>query len=143
MKRLVSISAAMVFASVGTAHAQQGISVSPMPFTDGAALPIAPAVVARPGLPAAAPAAPAYELKTGEPIHLGMKAWAEREGWLLVWHPTISWKTLRGAKVDAVDISAAVSEVVDILRDEGKPVALRISGGNKVMEVMTTEVRND
>lgn len=140
MKPLVSITVALLLASAGAAHAQQGISVSPMPFNDGAALPIAPAAVPRAG---AAEAAPAYQLKTGEPIHEGMKTWADREGWMLVWHPTVSWRTLRGATVDAVDVAAAVSEVVDILRDEGKPVALRISAGNKVMEVMTTEVRND
>jgi hypothetical protein len=37
----------------------------------------------------------------------------------------------------------AVSEVIDILRSEGKPVQLRISDGNAVMEVLSTEVRND
>lgn len=82
-------------------------------------------------------------LRTGSPIHQELKGWATREGWEFVWHPTVSWKTLRATQFPQTDVAAAVTEVIDILRDEGKPVRLRISEGNKVMEVVSTEVRND
>jgi len=142
MDRFVRSLAAGVLLMAGAAHAQSGISVNPMPFGEPAGgLPIAPAATQpRPGVPAPLPT---YELRTGEPIHQGLKVWADREGWMLIWHPTVSWKTVRTAVIDAPDIARAVAEVVDILRDEGRPVALRISGGNKVLEVISTEVRND
>ena len=56
----------------------------------------------------------------------------------------MSWRVLREAYMtNAADVAAAVSEVIDILRDEGKPVRLKISDGNRVMEVFSSEVRND
>ena len=65
-------------------------------------------------------------------------------GWELLWHPTMSWRTVREANLSREpDVVAAVSKVIDILRDEGKPVRLKISDGNKVMEVLSNEVRND
>jgi hypothetical protein len=36
-----------------------------------------------------------------------------------------------------------VVELVSLLRSEGKPIQLRLSTGNKVMEVLSTEVVND
>ena len=139
MKRTTLIAIALASALASSyAAAQASITVTTQPYQDGTPLPFAPP--ARPG--ASAPA-PDYSLKTGQPIHLGIKAWADKDGWMLVWQPTVSWKTLRDARFEAADAAAAISEVIDILRDEGKPVALRISSGNKVMEVVTTEVRND
>ncbi len=43
----------------------------------------------------------------------------------------------------AADVTAAVTEAIDILRGEGKPLRLKISDGNRVMEVFSTEVSND
>ncbi len=114
------------------------------------AFPIAPAPLSLPVAPAAAipkaliePEPVRYQLRTGEPIHKDLQAWAEREGWELVWQPNASWRTLRSTQIEKNDIGSAVTEVIDILRDEGKPVRLRISDGNKVMEVISTEIRND
>ena len=87
--------------------------------------------------------APAFTLQTGQPIHEALQAWSTGADWTLNWHPTVSWKTLRGTTYSQPDVVSAVSEVVETLRFEGKPIALRVSDGNKVMEVISTEVRND
>ena len=103
--------------------------------------PVATPVVAAP--PAPQPA-PAFLLKKDQPIHEGLQEWAVASGWELLWYPTMSWRTVREANLSREpDVVAAVSKVIDILRDEGKPVRLKISDGNKVMEVLSNEVRND
>lgn len=111
------------------------------------AFPIQQAPLSLPVAPAAKPMVVVepvrYSLRTGEPIHKDLQFWADREGWELHWQPTVSWRTLRATEIDKNDLAGAVTEVIDILRDEGKPVRLRISDGNKVMEVISTEVRND
>lgn len=84
-----------------------------------------------------------YTLQTNQPIHEALKVWASNSDWVLNWQPTVSWKTLRGVTLQEEDVVAAVSEVIDTLRFEGKPIALRVSDGNRVMEVISTEVRND
>ncbi|MGE3342300.1 MAG: TcpQ domain-containing protein [Vicinamibacterales bacterium] len=129
---------ATLIGAANLAHAQQGISVSSQPYAE-TALPIAPAV--RPA--AAGISVAGYSLQTGEPIHTGLQAWAAREGWEFIWHPATSWKTLRGAQFPQKDLVAAVAEVVTTLRDEGKPLQLRVSEGNQVLEVFSTELKND
>jgi hypothetical protein len=95
-------------------------------------------------LPLAPPEQPAgYMLRTGEPIHTELKRWAEHYGWDFYWYHASSWKTLRETSINKGPVEDAVAEVIDILRAEGKPVQLRISAGNRVMEVLSTEVRND
>ena len=121
----------------------QGILISTEPFYDSPRLPFAPAA---PGARVAmAPLIPplVHRLRTGEPIHTELQRWAEHHGWELRWYPDKSWKTLRETVIGKTDVAEAVSEVIDILRGEGKPVQLRISDGNHVMEVLSTEVRND
>jgi toxin co-regulated pilus biosynthesis protein Q len=141
LKRLVLTVICLASLAANAAFAQ-GIAVSPQPYQDNAALPIAPIVV--PPAPGMKPAvAPQYVLHTGEPIDKAIVGWAEREGWLLQWYPAVSWKTLRETRFERTDVAAAVGEVIDVLRAEGKAVQLRISEGNHVMEVLSTEVRND
>ena len=123
-----------------------------------AADPVPPAAAAAPAAPAAAPAAavvasppaapPApkaivHDLRTGEPIHSELKRWAEFYGWDFHWYPARSWRTLRDTTIPKPQVDEAVAEVIEILRGEGKNVQLRISEGNRVMEVFSTEVRND
>ena len=85
-----------------------------------------------------------FVLQKDQPIHEAMQAWCKAEGWELSWYPSKSWKVFRAYEMDgSLDLVGAVSEVVDILRDEGKPIRLKISAGNRVMEVIGTEVRND
>jgi len=146
---------------VGAAHAQGFIDLRTKPKPPEAAAPAAAAASAA-AAPAAAggesravapvvvvPAAPeppktiAHELRTGEPIHTELKRWAEFYGWDFYWYHDRSWKTLRDTTIAKPKFDDAVAEVIDILRAEGKPVRLRISEGNRVMEVLSTEVRND
>ena len=97
-----------------------------------------------PGAQGEVDGAPAvHRLRSGEPIHTELQRWAEQGGWEFHWYPARSWKTMRDALIDKGSVVDAVSEVIDILRSEGKPVQLRISDGNAVMEVLSTEVRND
>lgn len=83
-------------------------------------------------------------IRKGRPINEALESWATAAGWTLLWYPSVSWKAIADVDMsDRRDVSAAVSEVISILREEGKPVQLRISEGNKVMEVISTEVKND
>ena len=85
-----------------------------------------------------------FRLRRGMPIHTQLEAWARFAGWQLIWYPSVSWRAIGDADLNKnKDVSAAVEEVVNILRDEGKPIRLRISEGNRIMEVVSNEVRSD
>ena len=84
-----------------------------------------------------------FVLQKGVPIHEALKSWAAASNWELIWQPTTSWKILRETRIGQTDVVSAVSEVIENLRFEGKPISLRINDGNNVMEVISTEVRND
>lgn len=121
----------------------QGIVISAEPFFDSPRLPFAPAAPGTGALNVAQRPLLVHRLRTGEPIHTELQRWAEHHGWEFRWYPDKSWKTLRETVIARSDVAEAVGEVIDILRGEGKPVQLRISDGNHVMEVLSTEVRND
>lgn len=130
----------------GAAHAQGAVRINTEAFQDNPTLPLAPAAGQRAvaGQSATAVAAPAgFVLRGGEPIHVEVARWASLAGWDLHWQARTSWRTLRDTAFPQSEVTAAITEVVEILRDEGKPLVLRISAGNKVMEVLSTEVRND
>lgn len=145
MKAILRTLVATGMAMTSLAASAQAVRLNADSYTDTPALPFA-RPPAQPGDAAKAATAsfPAgYVLRTGELISSDLAIWAQREGWEFFWQPTVSWRTVRGAQFPQTDIAAAVTEVVNILRDEGKPVRLRIFEGNKVMEVISTEVRND
>ncbi len=121
----------------------QTIRLNADSYTDAPVLPFALPTTASGDrvLPTQIPAG--YVLRTGELISTDLKLWATREGWEFIWHPSKSWRTLRATQFPQTDVASASTTVVDILRDEGKPVRLRISEGNKVIEVISTEVKND
>ena len=138
----LALLAAAVFASNGAAA--QAIERVQEPFMDLPALPFAPAATRQLPRPVEqTPAQAGFLLRGGQPISTEMAAWAARTGWEIYWHHRVSWKTIRDTVISRADVSEAVSEVIDILREEGKPIALRISAGNKVMEVLSLEVRNE
>jgi hypothetical protein len=137
-RALVLMAALAAFGPAGQAQSIEVSKDRSAPATQ--ALPFAPAPVKAPA-PPAAPPKPVYVLGTDQPVHEGLKAWAKAQDWELRWYPAVSWRVIREADFSsAPDLGAAVSEVVDILRDEGKPIKLRISEGNRIMEVMSTEV---
>ena len=60
----------------------------------------------------------------------------------LIWQPRTSWLAIGDASfADIKDVTLAVSEVITILRDEGKPIRLNIAEGNRIMEVVGNEIR--
>ncbi len=87
---------------------------------------------------------PKFVIEKDVPIHLALDAWAKSAGWTLIWYPPVSWKAISVVDLkDKKDVVAAISEVITILRIEGKPVRLRVSDGNNVMEVLSSEIKND
>jgi len=77
-------------------------------------------------------------------VHLALGDLARAEGWTFIWYPHISWKAVADISLlPYANAESAVSEVVELLRLEGKPIQLRLSEGNKVMEVLSTEVSHD
>ena len=102
-----------------------------------------PSALANP-VPATARPAPAFFLRKNELIHLSLLEWVRGTGWELVWQHPGSWRALGDTGFEGHgDVTQAISEVVRVLRAEGKPVRLRISEGNKVMEVLSSEVRHE
>ena len=141
--RRLAVSMLVLCALQPQAVPAQGILILTEPFFDSPRLPFAPAAPGIGATSSAQRAALVHRLRTGEPIHTELQRWAEHHGWEFRWYPDKSWKTLRETVIARSDVAEAVGEVIDILRGEGKPVQLRISDGNHVMEVLSTEVRND
>lgn len=85
---------------------------------------------------AAAPAADSgpWRLEAGLPIHVQLRAWAERANWTLVWKPSRSWVVPAKAEFRG-RFDEAVEQVVLNLAAEGKPVHLNIWEGNHVVEI--------
>jgi len=80
----------------------------------------------------------------GDLLHLALEALAGSAGWTFIWYPNVSWRAV--ADIDLRAYSApvtAVIELVRVMRQEGKPIQLRISQVNHVMEVLSTEVLHD
>lgn len=133
---------AEVAAAAPAATAASAAAPSAAPASPAAATP-APTAVATQAQAPEVPKTIKHELRTGEPIHTELKRWAEFYGWDFHWYHTKSWKTMRDTVIAKTSVDDAIAEVIDILRSEGKPVQLRISEGNRVLEVLSTEVRND
>lgn len=89
----------------------------------------------------AAPAAPTFFLRKGELVHAQIQAWAQAAGWELLWLPDVSWKVVGDTPFPGfTDVTLAVTEVISVLREEGRPVRLSIADGNRIMEVLSTDV---
>lgn len=87
------------------------------------------------------PAAPIFVLHKGALVHAELQAWAKASGWQLRWLPDVSWKVVGDTSFPNItDVTVAVTEVVNVLREEGRPVRLLIADGNKIMEVTSTDV---
>jgi hypothetical protein len=75
-----------------------------------------------------------WKLEAGLPIHVQLRAWAERANWTLVWKPSRSWVVPAKAEFRG-RFDEAVEQVVLNLAAEGKPVHLNIWEGNHVVEI--------
>ena len=83
-------------------------------------------------------------IRQGDLLHLDLEALARSAGWTFIWYPSVSWRAV--ADIDLRAYSApqtAVIELVRVMRQEGKPIQLRMSKANQVMEVLSTEVAHD
>lgn len=89
-----------------------------------------------------APAEIVFSLAEGEPIHEELIRWAQSAGWRLVWSLPGSWRVFAGADFRAENVVKATGAVIETLRDEGKPVRLAVYEGNRVMEVVSSELSN-
>jgi hypothetical protein len=80
----------------------------------------------------------------GSLLHLALQALSESQGWTFIWYPNVTWRAI--ADIDLTlypTAQSAVMQLVGLLRLEGKPIQLRMSEGNKVMEILSTQVNND
>lgn len=83
-------------------------------------------------------------IRKGRLINEGLEERAKAEGWTFLWYSKRRWEAI--ADIDMSHYKTAdeaVDDIVTGLREEGKPISLRISEGNKVMEIFSTEVKND
>lgn len=94
---------------------------------------------AAPALPAAAQP-PTWTLEPGMPLHLQLRAWAEKAGWQLEWKVPRSW-LVPARTAFAGRFDEALEQVVMSLTNEGKPVQLNIWEGNHVAEVLEVTPR--
>ena len=76
-----------------------------------------------------------YQLVAGRPVHLQIMDWAKSSGWVLKWSPQNTWEVFADTTIVASSADAAVEQVIQTLRMEGKPIRLRVYAGNRVMEV--------
>lgn len=84
------------------------------------------------------------KIPKGGLVHVFLRDLAQSEGWTFIWYPSVSWRAIADIDLTAyLNAERAVVELVSLLRLEGKPIQLRLSAGNKVMEVLSTEVVND
>ena len=110
--------------------------------------PVAPPVVEPKGLAAAEPvtvgAKKKFFIRKGDRIDLSLENLARSQGWEFLWYPSISWKAISDIDLSKYkDASEAVVDVINGLTQEGKPLKWRISDGNKVIEIFSTEVKHD
>ena len=83
-------------------------------------------------------------IRQGDLLHLALEALASAAGWTFIWYPSVSWRAVADIDLRAYsDPVPAVIELVRVMRQEGKPIQLRLSKANQVMEVLSTEVVHD
>jgi len=120
-----------------------GLAIAPLAAlaqTDEVRTPLASEaseILAKPAVEEEAPSH--WQLRRGLPVHTQLLTWAERSGWTLTWKPRVSW--LVAADVAFVgNFEQALSEVVEGLFFEGKPIRLVMWEGNRLAEVVPSDV---
>lgn len=89
-----------------------------------------------------APVNSVFAMREGQEIHSELSQWSTTENWRLVWALPHTWKVFADTEIQAVNAVKAVSAVVEILRDEGKAIRLVVYQGNRVMEVVSSDLSN-
>jgi len=74
------------------------------------------------------------------PLHVQLRAWAEKAGWELEWKVPRSW--IVPARTEFVGrFDEALEKVVVSLTNEGKPLQLNIWEGNHVAQILEVTPR--
>jgi len=80
-----------------------------------------------------------WQLRRGLPVHTQLLSWAERSGWALTWKPRVSWLVAADVEFEG-NFEQALTEVIESLFFEGKPVRLVLWEGNRLAEVVPSDV---
>jgi len=80
-----------------------------------------------------------WQLRRGLPVHTQLLTWAERSGWTLTWKPRVSWLVAADVAFSG-NFEQALTEVVEGLFFEGKPIRLVMWEGNRLAEVVPSDV---
>jgi len=80
-----------------------------------------------------------WQLRRGLPVHTQLLGWAERGGWTLSWVPKISWLVAADIEYKGT-FEQVLGEVVEGLFFEGKPIRLVLWEGNRLAEVVPSDV---
>lgn len=90
--------------------------------------------------PPMGPRANTWTLEAGIPLHIQLRAWAEKAGWELEWKVPRSWVV--PARTEFVGtFDEALEKVVVSLTNEGKPLQLNIWEGNHVAQILEVTPR--
>ena len=85
-----------------------------------------------------------HRIHQGDLLHQAFEALATSVGWTFLWYPAVSWRAIANIDLSAYkDPTLAIIELVKVMRQEGKPIQLLLYASNRVMEVLSTEVRHD
>lgn len=124
----------------GTRWRQEGCQIR---FSDRTASTASPAQgnasAAKPD-PGAKPAAAVWTLKADEPIHLQFAEWARQAGWHFEWRLERSWRVPAATQFTG-SFDQALSEAVEGLYAQGKPVRLILWEGNRFAEIVDVDAK--
>jgi len=81
-----------------------------------------------------------WQLHQGVPVHTQLQTWAERGGWTLHWQPKVSWLVAGDVEFEG-SFEQALTQVIEGLFFEGKPIRLVLWEGNRLAEVIPSDVR--
>lgn len=83
---------------------------------------------------------PKWRLTGGAPIHDQLVSWGNAAGWSVRWSVPVSWAVAADSEFGG-DFPEAITKVIELLYAEGKPVRLMLWDGNRVAEVISSDVR--
>jgi hypothetical protein len=81
-----------------------------------------------------------WHLRQGDALHTSLEQWARSSGWQLHWRVPVSWRVAADTSFQG-DFPSVLSEVIEALFDEGKPVRLAIWPRNRYAEVQHRDAR--
>jgi hypothetical protein len=83
-----------------------------------------------------------YSLRTGNLINEELVSWATPERWQLIWQVPSTWRVFANAAYRKKSAVEAISEVITQIRAEGKAIRMVVYEGNRVIEILPTDLIN-